>query len=122
MRQVRFGKKTERHAGAVIKVGRFVAEAFPSGVNETEIEGRAGDREAQAFRRQSLQLVIEGKAMNEHGARCVGSIWRESAVKFFVEFDRERFLGAAGNVVIHRRDKFGSAQFCENFLTDRLKT
>ena len=122
MRQVRFGKKPERHAGAVVEVGRFIAEAFPSGVNEAEIEGRACNGEAQPFRRKTLQLVIEGEAVNEHGARRVGSVWREPAVKLFVEFDRERFFGAAGNVVVHRRDKFVPSQLGENFLTDRFKT
>ena len=42
--EVRLGKEPERHAGAVVEVGGFVAEAFPRGVNEAEVEGRAEQR------------------------------------------------------------------------------
>src|SRR6266571_260190 len=74
------------------------------------------------LRGKPLQLVVEREAVDENGSRRVSGIGRKPGVVFFVEFDSEGFLGAAGNVVVHRWNEFGAAQLGENLLPDWFKT
>ncbi len=47
--EVGLGEEPERDTGPVVQVGGLALEAFPRGVKEAEVEGRADNGEAQAL-------------------------------------------------------------------------
>ena len=59
--------------------------------------------------------------MNENRAGRVGGIGRQAAVVLFIELDRQRFLGAAGDVVVYGRNELCATKASEYLLPYRLK-
>ena len=89
--QVRVDEKPHRGSGPVVQVRGLPHEVLARFLDETQLQGRAGHRVAQLFRRQALQLLVVRERVNEYRPRHIGGVGREPLMMLGVDLLRERW-------------------------------
>ena len=97
--QIRLREKTHRSAGPVVQIGGVGDEFLARLLDEADVQRGADGRVAQLLGWQALERFVEGKGVQEDGARNVGGIRRQAAVMLGVDFLCQRLCPRAGDIV-----------------------